>query len=417
MSHIQRRGSRWRARYRAPDGRELSKTFDTRRDAERFLATTEADKVRGAWTDPALARTMFATVAEEWMASRTGITERTRINLDGRLRNYILPVFGTTEIGRIRAADVRRFVAGLDEQGLAPSTIKPIYNLLARILTTAEMDGLIQRSPCSGIDLPRRDRSSTEMAFLDAVQVLALAAAVDPRYEALILTAAYTGLRAGELAALRVEDINFLHGRLTVHRSAAEVRGRLVVGPTKTGARRAVPLPRFLVKKLEQHVERYSVGGIVFTSRDGTPLRHRNFMRRHFNPAVAAVNKKADDAAARGNKDVVRLPPGLRFHDLRHTCCALLIRQGAHPKVIQAHLGHSSIRVTLDRYGHLFPGLDDALADGLDALHGEAVRNVSRPGRGLGDLQADEMATWDRLTWGILERTTGFEPATLTLAR
>ncbi len=87
----------------------------------------------------------------------------------------------------------------------------------------------------------------------------------------------------------------------------------------------------------------------------GAPIRHANFYRRYFKPAVAAA-----------------LPPdkhGVRFHDLRHTCAALLIGAGAHPKAIQERLGHKSITMTLDRYGHLLPGLGDALADALDATH------------------------------------------------
>lgn len=86
----------------------------------------------------------------------------------------------------------------------------------------------------------------------------------------------------------------------------------------------------------------------MFTSAEGTALR-RNFYRRHFKPAA----QRAD------------LPPELRFHDLRHTCAALLIAQGAHPKEIQERMGHSTIRLTFDRYGHLFPSLDSRLRDGL----------------------------------------------------
>jgi integrase len=89
--------------------------------------------------------------------------------------------------------------------------------------------------------------------------------------------------------------------------------------------------------------------GLVFSSAEGQPLR-RNFYRRHFKPAVRNAG----------------LPEALRFHDLRHTCAAILIAQGAHPKEIQERLGHSTIRLTFDRYGHLFPGLDERLRDGLE---------------------------------------------------
>ena len=91
----------------------------------------------------------------------------------------------------------------------------------------------------------------------------------------------------------------------------------------------------------------------MFTSPEGSTLNHKNFYRRHFKPAVTAAG----------------LPAETRFHDLRHTCAALCIALGAHPKAIQERLGHSSITVTLDRYGHLFPKLDETLTKRLDDLH------------------------------------------------
>jgi integrase len=111
---------------------------------------------------------------------------------------------------------------------------------------------------------------------------------------------------------------------------------------------------------LGEHLAMYgSPGGFVFTSAEGTPLR-RTFYRRHYKPAVRRAG----------------LPEDLRFHDLRHTCAALLIAQGAHPKEIQERLGHSTIRLTFDRYGHLLPSLDDRLREGLDRLWEEATHPV-----------------------------------------
>jgi integrase len=236
------------------------------------------------------------------------------------------------------------------ESGLSPSSVNATYRTFARIMATAEIDGLIGRSPCVGVPLAT-ETSHREMHFLDHNDVARLADAVEERYRALIYTAAYTGLRWGELAALRVDRVNFLRGTAHVVEALTEVNGRVQLGPTKTGAHRAVSLPRFLVEMLSEQVARHpSPTGLVFTSAEGTPLR-RNFYRRHFKPAVVQAG----------------LPEGLRFHDLRHTCAAMLIAQGAHPKEMQERLGHSTIRLTFDRYGHLFPSLDDRLRDGLEA--------------------------------------------------
>ncbi len=123
-------------------------------------------------------------------------------------------------------------------------------------------------------------------------------------------------------------------------------------GRTKTGTRRAVSLPVFLADTLGKHIGDYpSKDGYVFTAAGGGPVRHHNFLSRHYHRAVR-------DAG---------LPEGLRFHDLRHTCAAILIGQGWSAKQVQERLGHASIRTTIDRYTHLFEGHDAELLDKLDA--------------------------------------------------
>jgi integrase len=179
------------------------------------------------------------------------------------------------------------------------------------------------------------------MCFLSAAEVERLAEAIPLPYGLLVRFAAYTGLRAGELAALRVKRLDLLRGTVRVVESASEIGGRLVLGSTKTYAERTLRLPRFLRDDLAAYLagRPRDPDGYVFTAPKGGPLRHNNFYQRIFCPALARAG----------------LPAQVRFHDLRHTCAALLIAQGAHPKAIQVHLGHSSIQVTMDRYGHLFP--------------------------------------------------------------
>lgn len=137
-----------------------------------------------------------------------------------------------------------------------------------------------------------------------------------------------------------------------VRESYAEVHGALVLGPTKTYARRSVALPRFRCDDLGAYLAGRDVSpdAHVFTSPDGARLRQSNFYRRTFKPGVVAAG----------------LPAKLRFHDLRHTSAALLIAQGAHPRALMERLGHSSVTVSLDRYGRLLPLLDEALTGGLE---------------------------------------------------
>ena len=202
------------------------------------------------------------------------------------------------------------------------------------------------------------------MRFLTARQVEELAAAIDPRYGLLVRFAAYTGLRAGELVALRVRHLNLLRGRCEVGESATEVDGRLVWGPTKTYARRTVHLPRFLCDQLAAYLAERPHGPdeLVFTAPQGGPVREQKFVAGIFKPAAARAG----------------LPYRLRFHDLRHTCASLPIAQGASVKAVQAQLGHASATVTLDRYGHLFPDELQQLADRLQDAYADAITDPAR---------------------------------------
>lgn len=173
----------------------------------------------------------------------------------------------------------------------------------------------------------------------------------------------YGGLRWGELAALRRRRCHLLQTRLEIAESVSEARGELHFRSTKTYRMRMVVIPGFLRDLLAEHLSRSvpdDPAALVFTSPKGHPLRKPNFRRNIWYPALAEAG----------------LPEGLRIHDLRHTCASLLISQGAHPKAIQAHLGHSSIAVTMDKYGHLFPSDIDALAHSLDRARSEALERM-----------------------------------------
>lgn len=342
---------RWQGQYRDPSGITSSTgTFLRKTDAKNAAEEEERQIRLDEWIDPELRRILFSEYVKRWAKTKGNVRERTRINVEGRLRNHILPAFGELPIGAIRPSLVRGWVADLESR-LAPSTVKAIYWTLRQIMATAEIDRVVRRSPCVGVELPK-EISTEEMHFLSPDQIATVADAHDQRFRAAILTDAYTGLRAGELWALKVERLNLLRRSLEVVESLSEVRGRLVTGPTKTNKRRRVSLPPFLVDALAEHIKRYpSRDGYVFTATEGGPVRHRNYMERHFGPALARAG----------------LPDAVRFHDLRHSCAAILIAQGWGPKPIQERLGHASIRTTLDRYGHLFEGHDADLMDGLDA--------------------------------------------------
>ena len=353
---------KWEASYRDPRGKERVRTFATRRDADRWLATVKTDVARGDYIDPRLARSRFRDWADEWMATTAHLKPKTRAGYESDLRVHVLPVFGDRAIGSVQQVDVRRFVADMVASGAAPGTVRNARKVLRLVLAAAEGSGAIRGNPCNGVRVPASPKA--DMVFLDAEDVEALATAIDPAYATLVRVAAYTGLRAGEICALRVGRVDLLHGRVLVAESVTEVdRLGLVFGEPKTYQRRSVTLPAFLRDELADHLAGRTVGpdDFVFPSPKGGVLHHKWFYRSRFKPAVVAAG----------------LPPSMRFHDLRHTCASLCIALGAHPKAIQERLGHSSITVTLDRYGHLFPKLDEALTDRLDELHRDAAATTA----------------------------------------
>jgi integrase len=209
------------------------------------------------------------------------------------------------------------------------------------------------RAPCFGVRLPSQTRR--EARFLTAAQVRDIADSLDAPYGTLVYLLAYGGLRWGEACALRRKRLDPAAGRITVAESLAEVGGEFHWGTTKTGRPRTVAIPEFLCQLLARDLAAVSddPDALVFTGPEGGPLRNSWFHRRVWDPARNAAS----------------VPSDLRIHDLRHTCASLLISQGAHPKMIQAHLGHSTIAVTFDVYGHIFDADRDALSAGLDAIY------------------------------------------------
>jgi integrase len=341
--------SGWQARWRDLAGVARAKNFARKADAERYLVGLESDKLRGRYADPRLGRTRLADWLTEWRSTRTNLSPATRLRDDASIRNHVMPELGNVPIGHIQPVHVAQWVASLGDRGLSPATTRKAYQLLSAALTAAVDNGLIPLSPCRKVNLPRLQ--TPEMRFLEPEEVKLLAESIDKRYRAMVLAAAYSGLRFGELCAMRTDRFEALRRTLRVEESLSEVRGEFIFKTPKSEAsRRTVSVPAFLVAELARHLTQYpDSSGLVFTAPSGGPVRRTNFRRRIWIPAVeASVSEPCT------------------FHDLRHTHAAFLIAQGEHPKVIQARLGHASIKTTLDTYGHLFDGLDEAAADRLD---------------------------------------------------
>lgn len=351
------------------------KTFARERDAQRFLNHVQVDLERGDYIDPQLGRTVFSEVAIDWVATKPGRKLATRLGYEAILRNHVLPILGHRPVQSISKTTIRQLIADMETSGAGPGTVRgTIRSVVKPVLDLAVEQNMIRANPAVGLKLAASPRS--EALFLNAEEVNVLAGEMEESYGVIVLFAAYTGLRFGEIAALRVKNLDLLRGRVTVAESVSEVVGHgLIYGPTKTYQTRVVSLPTFLRVPLANYVgpRAGQPDALVFVAANGGPLRHGNFYGRRFKPAVRRALPE-------------RLH-GLRFHDLRHTCASLLINEtNANPKAIQARLGHSSIQVTFDRYGHLFPGLDEQLTDKLDGVY---ARTQQAPLGSAGVLEPD----------------------------
>lgn len=362
------KGHAFDVRYRDPSGRPRKRTFRRAEAARSFAKTIEADVVRGDYVQPALTRSRFDRWAADWMESTADLRPKTRVGYESMLRVNVLPHFGNWQVGRIEPVHVRQFLAGLRAAGAGPGTVRAARKVLRLVLAAAVEGGAIRANPCAGIRVARSE--PVEMAFLSMDEVLALARAMRrPDYGLLVRFAALTGLRAGEIGALRVGRLDVLRARVEVVESVVEVTGHgLVYSLPKTYERRAVPVPRTLAEELAAHLATrpHDRDDFLFTAPGGGPLRHHNFYRRHFKPALAAAG----------------LSERVRFHDMRHTCAALLINADppAHPLAVMKRLGHSSITATYNTYGHLFPALEEALTVSLDRSYQAAKSAAERDG-------------------------------------
>ena len=388
MAHIKKRidrradGStytRWRARLPNPNrnggaSAKVERTFATKREAERWLTAQQSRVNRGEWIDPALGNLSLGAVAAEWEATwrLDGLAPKTRAGYRSILRKHVLPAFGGARITNVTTDAIQAWLGELSAER-EPNTVRRVYTVLRNVFKVAVERRYIGANPCDGVRFrslrgPQNGASPDQgdvRVIVTEAEARALADAIEPLYRPLVLVAAYSGARAGELRALRRRDVDPLRGQLHVRRAVkevtykeaaeereggAEVYGNLVFGPTKTYERRRITLPPWLMAVLDEHLATRpaSPNALVFATATGEPIRQSNFYRRHFKPAVRAVLPEEDH--------------GLRFHDLRHSHASWLIAGGANVLQVMKRLGHRDIRTTMNTYGHVFPSDEEALA-------------------------------------------------------
>ncbi len=363
-----RKDGRYMARYtvHTPDGPKRKVIYGKKYKAvEKKLNEARGDAAKGLVYDAG--SITVEEYLERWLADSVQDTVRRRTyeRYESIVRVHLVPSLGRVKLTTLAPAHVRGLYREKLDSGLAPRTVLHIHRTLSKALKQATGDGLIPRNAAAPVKPPRP--RTEEIRPLDRAQVRTLfesAGEAGDRLEALYVVAVTTGMRRGELQGLKWEDLDLEAGTLQVRRTLSEPKGGWIFEAPKSGKGRNIRLTQKATAALREHrrrqlEERMEHGalwqdhGLVFPSGIGTPLLGGNLNR-----AFKATLRRAE------------LPKSTRFHDLRHTCATLLLRQGVNPKYVQELLGHADISLTLNVYSHVLPDMGDAAAGAMDAALG-----------------------------------------------
>jgi len=334
----------------------------TRKAAEKMLARRLNEIGDGEYRE--LSKMTFADFRATWVTkyaegqARHSTLEQYRYLFD----SHIVPALGVKPLADIGVEDVQGLKSAKLAEELSPQTVKHMLRLLRQMLGHAVDWGYLRHNPARKVKDPRVPRR--EMDCLTPEEARAFLDAVSPRWYAFFLTAITTGLRIGELVAMRWGNVDWGRKQYFVKETWQRPRGgrkSSFAEPKTDSSRQAVDLTPACLDALQAHrakqaEEKLKAGGdyqdqdLIFARATGKPLDDRNVVHRVFEPALKAAGLRR-----------------IRFHDLRHTCASLLIHQGESVKYVQRQLRHASAQITLDRYSHLFPDANREAARRLDA--------------------------------------------------
>lgn len=329
------------------------------KDAERFLREKLHELDRGAYVAPD--RRTFQEHAEAWLEDyvQVNVRQTTAESYETLLRKHAFPAFGQMPVAKITPADIQRLLAQKIKAGLSKRRVQYLHRVIHGCLQYAVQLEIVARNVADAVKPPQADKR--EAPYLTPDQVLDLREAVDGHWlEMVIILAAYTGMRRGEILGLKWEDVDFESRILRVRRSLVPTKtGSKFQEPKTAKGRRSIHLQDSLVAELKRHKARqaaqklrlgavYQDNGLVCARDDGTPISPSSVTH-----GFTLVLEKAG-------------LPKIRFHDMRHTHASLLLTQGWHPKMVQERLGHSTINLTLDTYSHVMPILHQEAAQRLD---------------------------------------------------
>jgi len=356
----QREDGRWVAAVSLGDGRRKWLYGKTRQEVGEKLTVTLRARQQGL--PVAEGRETLAVYLARWLDGvRPSLRARTWERYEQILRVHVVPDVGKIPLARLTPQQVQRLYASRLNAGSSPMTVRHVHAVLHRALEQAVRWGLVARNVVGLTEPPRAARY--EWMTLDETQTRRfLEESAGDRLDGLYVLAITTGMRQGELLALRWSDVDlergFLQVRATLERSS---EGVVIAEPKTKSSRRRVTLTKAAVGALRRHKvrqaqerlglgEAWEGGDFVFTNLAGHTIDGSDLLR-----SFRALLRRAG-------------LPRIRFHDLRHTAATLLLGRGIHPKIVQEQLGHAQVAITLDTYSHVSPTMQRDAVAALDAV-------------------------------------------------
>lgn len=367
----------WLVDYRDPSGKRRAKQFARKKDADAWSVKTGHEVSQGTHTADSQSITV-ATAAQNWLArgEREGLEHSTLKAYGEHVSLHIKPFVGAKKLNQLTKPMVEEFRDDLLDSGRSRSMARRVLGSLSSIVHEAERRGYVARNVCKGVTVKRSGREKSKIVPPSKAQMRALieaARAGRPMDLPMLLIFLFAGLRASELRALPWANINLQSGTITVDRRADF---KNLIGPPKSQSGfRTIPIPPMVVKALREWKLRCapSANDLVFPSLKGSPIFHPNIVLGFQEPIqIAAGTSRPKMVAGKAvtGKDGQPVMEGVfGLHDFRHAAASLWIEQRVDPKRVQTWMGHHSIQVTFDTYGHLFAALenDNAVMAALEA--------------------------------------------------
>jgi integrase len=339
---------RWQASYVDGAGKRRAKLFERKSDGEAWLVETSHDLKRGLHT-PAGASPTVKEAGALWIrrCKEKGLERSTLRGYEEHADLHIYSFIGAKKLSELTAPAINAFADRLRDEGRSPEMIRRVVGSLGAIFREARRRGLSSVDPTAGLELHLPGREDPRPVSPTKLELQAIIAGAAGRWRPLILVAIFCGLRASELRGLRWADVDFEARQLNVNQRADAFHkiGRL---KSKSGYR-SIPMPTIVLNALREWKLQCPKGdlGLVFPAGSGNVESHSNLVKRGLNPIQVAAGVVNENGAAKYG-----------MHALRHACASLWIENGMNAKRIQKLMGHSTIQMTFDVYGHLFTDVD-----------------------------------------------------------